>query len=187
MYGLITECFMFQLMVKIQCSMSYSLELCALNPWIGTICPFCVFDVRSGGVFFAIVDDIFVPTVGATRNDLINYLERSVETIGKWLRQFSLKFNESKTELYFFSRNNQLLFSVSFNKLLITSGYLINVLGIISDTNLTWSKHIRNAISKANKSLKAKKIIRRHFNTAELLQMLADAHKQFLFCTLLQH
>ncbi len=34
--------------------------------------------------FFAFTDDIFVPRVGARRNDLINDLERSVEAIGKW-------------------------------------------------------------------------------------------------------
>jgi hypothetical protein len=51
----------------------------------------------------------------------------------------------------------------------ITSTKSIDVLGVLFDMKLTWSSHVWNAIAKATKSCNAIRLMRRFFNTKELL------------------
>ena len=50
----------------------------------------------------------------------------------------------------------------------------MNVLGVIFDSKLQWNAQVASCLKKANKSLCALKIIRRYFNTKELLQILTS-------------
>ena len=56
----------------------------------------------------------------------------------------------------------------------INTSKQINVLGVIFDSKLQWNEQVSNCLKKANKSLCALKLIRRYFNTNELLQILTS-------------
>jgi hypothetical protein len=59
------------------------------------------------------------------------------------------------------------------NDRIITSKQM-NVLGVIFDSKLQWNAQVSSCLKKANKSLCALKLIRRYFNTKELLQILTN-------------
>ena len=44
----------------------------------------------------------------------------------------------------------------------------MNVLGVIFDSKLTWSIHIANTIMKARKALNGLRLLKKHFNTIEM-------------------
>ena len=57
----------------------------------------------------------------------------------------------------------------------------MNVLGVIFDMTLSWSKHVQTAVTKANSALNALKLIRKYFNTKELLQLITSNFYSVLF------
>ena len=52
--------------------------------------------------------------------------------------------------------------------MLITSKPQVNVLGVLFDSKLTWSKHIANQINKSNKALHTIKMNQKYFNQEEI-------------------
>ena len=69
---------------------------------------------------------------------------------------FDLSFannNESKTEVCLFHKHDQPLITIKLQGQNVVSKKSMNVLVVIFNTKLTWSLHIAQAISKANKSL----------------------------------
>ena len=91
---------------------------------------------------------------------------------------FDLSFannNESKTEVCLFHKHDQPLITIKLQGQHVVSKKLMNVLGVIFDTKLTWSLHIAQAISKANKSLFALRQLKKYFNAQEM-RMLLDTN-----------
>ena len=67
------------------------------------------------------------------------------------------------------------------NNARVRSESTMNVLGVCFDSKLTWSKHISNAINKANIALHAIKLIKKYFNNQEILQLLTSNFYSILY------
>ena len=67
------------------------------------------------------------------------------------------------------------------NDVTIRSTTKINILGVIFDQKLQWSDHISYCISKSNKALVAIRLIKRYFNSKELLQLVTSNFYSILY------
>ena len=109
-------------------------------------------------------------------------MEKSFAAIIKWMKQSGLKINENKTEVCTFFKHEMVQPIVRVGADSIISKDSINVLGVIFDSTLSWSKHVRTAVMKANRALNGLKLIRKYFNVNELLQLITSNFT--LFCTI---
>ena len=98
-------------------------------------------------------------------------MERKLENTVEWLKKSGMKVNEAKTDLCLFHNRDTASIVIEFNGVSIVSSKKINVLGVIFDQKLQWSDHIAHCIKKSSKALTAIRLIRRYFNTKELLQL----------------
>ena len=57
----------------------------------------------------------------------------------------------------------------------------MNVLGVAFDSKLNWQIQTQNAMTKSKKSLHTIKVIRKHFNKAELLQLITSNSYSVLY------
>jgi hypothetical protein len=90
------------------------------------------------------------------------------------IKKSGLVVNCAKTEVCLFYKSDVGSVSVMVgNDRNITSKQM-NVLGIIFDSKLQWNAQVSSCLKKANKSLFALKLIRKYFNTKELLQILTS-------------
>ena len=137
-----------------------------------------VFDLEQ---LFAFADDKFVPKIGEIKEDLVKDMENSLAVISKWIKQSGLKINENKTEICLFSRRSNEQVTVKIGSDEVVSKDNINVLGVLFDAKLEWSLHIRNAINKSAKALNALGLIRKYFNTNELLQLVTSNYFSILY------
>ena len=85
----------------------------------------------------------------ATALDDDNYV---LTLITKWLTGSGLKVNEQKTELCLFYRKDTPQIEIIINNSTIKSETVMNVLGVLFDSKLTWSNHVSKQINKANKA-----------------------------------
>ena len=89
--------------------------------------------------------------------------------------------NQSKTELCLFYKRDCAPIDIVLNETKITSKSVINVLGVLFDCKLQWNHHVSNTIRKSQKALNAIKIIRKYFNSNELLQLLTSNFYSILY------
>ncbi len=82
-------------------------------------------------------------------------MEKTLESITKWMKKYSLKVNDSKTELCFFYKHDTVPVTMKINGNYISSITKMNALGVLFDMKLTWHPHVSNTIIKASKSLNA--------------------------------
>ena len=118
-----------------------------LGPELYAIFVSPLFDLEE---LFAFADDTFIPRISDNANEVVPKLERSLETIIKWMKQSGLKINEDKTEVCCFYKHNMVPLTIRVGNNLIETKDSINVLGVTFDTKLTWSKHVRTTVSKSN-------------------------------------
>ena len=119
-------------------------------------------------------DDNFILEFNSNINDLIPNMERKLEMITKWLKDSGLKVNENKTEVCLFHRNDTQIITLSLQGQLIKSKKTMNVLGITFDSKLNWGIQTANAITKANRSLYAIKMISRYLKFNEIKTLLTS-------------
>jgi hypothetical protein len=117
-------------------------------------------------------DNTFIPKFDTSLPNLIETMEKTIEAITKWLKKSGLVVNEAKTELCLFHRNNVAPITIKINNCNVKSKKVINALGILFDSKLSWAPQVELSISKANKALNAIKIIRNFFTSKELIQIL---------------
>ena len=108
-------------------------------------------------------------------------MEKSLESLTKWLKKSGLKVNNNKTELCLFYKNDTAPITITLEGVSIKSANIINVLGVLFDVKLSWTPHIYNTIAKASKSLNALKLIRKFFNTKEFLMLLTSIYYSILY------
>ena len=137
-----------------------------------------IFDLEQ---LFAFADDKFVPKVGVNKEALVKDMEVSLSAIRIWIKQSGLKINENKTEICLFSRQSSDQVTVKIGPDEVVSKDNINVLGVLFDAKLEWSLHIKNAIEKSAKALNALSLIRRYFNSNELLQLVTSNYFSILY------
>ena len=63
----------------------------------------------------------------------------------------------------------------------MSSSDSINVLGVLFDSRMQWTKHVRSEIIKSGRALNAIKLIRKYFTTKELVQLITSNFYSVLF------
>ena len=130
-------------------------------------------------VFYA--DDGFGLAVNKDKAVVARLIQTKLERIKKWLTQSGMKVNESKTCLSLFCSQDTTPIEITLNTVPIKSTTTINVLGVIFDQKLQWVSHISQCIAKSNKALAAIRMIRKFFNTNELLQLVTSNFYSILY------
>jgi hypothetical protein len=92
-----------------------------------------MFDLES---MISFADESHVPKLIRCLIVLISDMEKSFETITKWLKKSGLKVKESKTDLCLSYKGDTAPISVILNGAPIVSASVINVLGILVDSKL---------------------------------------------------
>lgn len=129
----------------------------------------------------AFADDNFIARISSNRERLIENMQRSLESLTKWLRQSGLVVNSEKTELCLFHKKDCAPMIIKVGNDQIKSKSFMNVLGITFDSKLQWSNQVSNCVQKANKALCAIRLIRRYFNKSEILQLLTSNFYSILY------
>ena len=149
-----------------------------LGPILYSIYVSPVFDLVRMSSF---ADDNFTLKWNCNKNELIEDMERELETLTKWLRDSGLKVNDGKTEVVLFYRKDCRQINLTLNGTQIVSKSSMNVLGVVFDSRLQWSQQVANSITKANRALCAIKLIRRYFTTKELLGLITSNFYSVLY------
>ena len=126
-------------------------------------------------------DDNYALEWNKDKHVLLRDMREKLERITKWLTDSGLKVNESKTELCLFHRKDQPAVTLILNNQALKSKPQMNVLGVTFDSKLNWQFHITKAITKSKKSLNAIYLIRKHFNTEELIQIVTSNYYSILY------
>ena len=108
-------------------------------------------------------------------------MEIKLAIITRWLSGSGLKVNEQKTELCHFYRKDTPPVEITINETVIQSTNEMNVLGVLFDSKLTWANHVSKQINKANKALHAIKLIKKYFNSQEILTLLTSNFFSILY------
>ena len=117
-------------------------------------------------------DDNFCLEWNTDLPKLIVDMEKKLEMISKWLRGSGLIVNESKTEVCLFHKKDQPSVNIKVENSIIKSKKLMNVLGVIFDSKLTWNDHIAHCISKSKKALFAIRLLKKYFTFNEIRTLL---------------
>ena len=128
------------------------------------VCP--LFDLVKMSGF---ADDNYVINWNKDLAVCIAEVENTLKIMTDWLKGSGMKVNESKTECCIFYKNDITTKAVMIGDTEVSTSKTINVLGVTFDSKLGWGPQVANAISKATRTLNGLKLIRKYFNTKELL------------------
>ena len=126
-------------------------------------------------------DDNYALVWNKHRGQLITEMQSKLEKITKWLKDSGLKVNEAKTELCLFHRKDQVPITIYLNNEPLTTKPHMNVLGVAFDCKMNWQTQIEHSITKAKKALNAIKLIRKHFKSNELLNLITSNYYSILY------
>ena len=149
-----------------------------LGPILYAIFVSPLFDICDLNSF---ADDIYITKWSKNVQELTMDMEREIVKITKWLKQSGLKVNDEKTDICIFNKHNIDPLTIRVNGFDIVTKNSINVLGVLFESKLNWSAHIVKVINKANKALNAIKLIRKFFNTSELINIVTSNFYSILF------
>ena len=131
--------------------------------------------------FLSYADDTFIPKCNNSLENLILDVEKTLKAITKWLRDSGLKVNQGKTEICLFSKRDTAPVRIKIDGSTIMSKKSIKVLGVVFDSKLNWSDHVAYAINRASRALNAIKLIRKFFNTRELISLTTSNYYSILY------
>ena len=137
-----------------------------------------LFDIET---FLSYADDTFIPKCTNSLENLIHDVEKTLKAITKWLRDSGLKVNQGKTEICLFSKRDTAPVRIKIDGSTIMSKKSIKVLGVVFDSKLNWSDHVAYAINRASRALNAIKLIRKFFNTRELISLTTSNYYSILY------
>ena len=149
-----------------------------LGPILYAIFVAPLFDLTD---LYNFADDNFSLSSNKSKTQVKKDLESKLELILKWLTDSGLKVNENKTELCLFHRKDTHPITILLNNATIVSKLSINVLGVLFDSKLTWSKQVSQTTQKAKKSLHAIKMIRKYFTKGEITTLLTSNFYSILY------
>jgi hypothetical protein len=109
----------------------------------------------------AFAGDTFFSRWNRSLPELIFDMEQSIEAIWKWLRQPGLKVNQNKSEACPVYKPDVAPTTIRVGNAMIATKKLINMLGVVFDSELRWDLHISKGCDKANKSLIVLKLIKK--------------------------
>jgi hypothetical protein len=142
-----------------------------LGPVLYAIFVSPVFDIAELSAF---ADDTFIPRWDSYLPRLIVDIEKTIEQITRWLKNSGLIVNQAKTESCLFYKNDCAPVHIKVGNHTVQTKKSMNVLGVIFDSKLQWTEHVSKAVQKSNRSLNALKIIRKFFNTPELIKLVTS-------------
>ncbi len=142
-----------------------------LGPALYTIFVSPIFEITDMSAF---TEDTFIPKANASLPLLIKDMEKTLEAITKWLKKSVLIVNQGKTKACLFYKRDCALVNLNAGDSTILTKKSVYVLGVIFETKLQWSEHVAKAILKSNRSLNALKIIRKYFNTNDLIKLVTS-------------
>jgi hypothetical protein len=93
-------------------------------------------------LFFA--DESYDIKSNVNKNQLIKDMEKSLESLTKWLKKSELKVNDAKTYLCLFYKHKTTTIVLNLGDIVIRSKSEISVF----DSTLQWSSHVANVIKK---------------------------------------
>ena len=108
----------------------------------------------------AFADDNYAIQINRDLKALKITMENTISNISNWLRSSGLKVMD-KTEICIFSRLDTAALVMNINGNLVTTKKEMNVLSIIFDSKLQWTKQVMTTISKAKKALNAISLIKK--------------------------
>jgi hypothetical protein len=82
--------------------------------------------------------------------------------------------NNNKTEICLFYKNDVAPINIIMDNTTVKTKSTINILGVLFDSKLHWGQHVTQAIHKANRALNAIKLIRKFFNSNELISIVTS-------------
>ena len=126
-------------------------------------------------------DDSYNISSNVNKNQLIKDMEKSLESLTKWLKKSGLKVNDAKTDLCLFYKNDTTPVVLTLGDSSIRSKNEINVLGVVFDSKLQWANHVATIIKKASRALNAIKLIKKYFTSSELLSLLTSNYYSILY------
>lgn len=107
---------------------------------------------NNGFTTFGYADDITITLTGKIESTLCDLMQTALNILENWCNRNFLSVNPAKTELILFTRKRKLGF-LKMPKLFGTCLELTNqvkYLGIILDSKLNWSSHLKHKIQKAS-------------------------------------
>jgi hypothetical protein len=126
-----------------------------LGPILYAIFILPMFDIE---LLFSFADDTYVPKSNKKVKEAIIDLNKSLESITKWLRQSGLKVIQSKVCVCLFHKRDCAPVRITLRNGIIVSSNTQNVLCVMFDSKLQWSDHVFITVKKANKTLNAIKL-----------------------------
>ena len=126
-------------------------------------------------------DDNFAIALNKNKDLCIKSIEHKIQLISKSLTNSGLKVTEIKTEIFIFFRKDTPQVDIMINNTTVKSKDHMNVLGVIFDSILTWTKQVANQANKANSLLHAIQLIRKFFTQEEILTLLISNFNTILF------
>ena len=116
-------------------------------------------------------DDNYTISAHESLAQCIDLCQENTTKMTDWLKGSGLAVNESKTEFCVFHKNDMRRVTISLKGRQHQTKNQIKILGIIFDTKLTWTEHVKYAIAGANKAKQALKLIAKYFTEEELLKL----------------
>ncbi|KAL4112023.1 hypothetical protein QTP88_015872 [Uroleucon formosanum] len=133
-------------------ALSVSLFLVAINK----IDKHCKFPIKAN--IFA--DDANFSCRSKNINTVQNHLQETVNYLEKWSAKTGFSFSTEKSSCIIFSRKKNIgKLNIKLNNTNIINKKHITILGVIFDSRLTWSPHIKSLKIATNKALKILKLL----------------------------
>ncbi|KAL4088962.1 hypothetical protein QTP88_024040 [Uroleucon formosanum] len=133
-------------------ALSVSLFLVAINK----IDKHCKFPIKAN--IFA--DDANFSCKSKNINTVQNHLQETVNYLEKWSAKTGFSFSTEKSSCIIFSRKTNVgKLNIKLNNTNIINKKHITILGVIFDSRLTWSPHIKSLKIATNKALKILKLL----------------------------
>ena len=93
-------------------------------------------------------DDSYDVQSNKDKSLLIKDVEKSLDTIMKWLKKSGLKVNQDKTDLCLFFKHDTAPIIIKIGDSILQTKREINVLGVLFDSKLKWPNHVSKVITK---------------------------------------
>jgi len=159
-----------------------------------------IFDIPlgcvQGSVLGPIIFSIFMRPINDLNIDLTSYADDTCGLLEidpkqddlpddynrhiKWLKESGMLVNEEKTEMMVLHKHDKIIKTYKPGEVIIKTKKSMNFLGIIFNSNLTWSDHVYKTISSCQKTLHGLKILRKHFSIPDFTKIATS----FLFSKL---
>ena len=126
-------------------------------------------------------DDGYCVASAENKTAALSLLQQKVTRAEQWMSGSGLAVNITKTELAVFHRYDSGSSIIKLRNMEIKSKPVINVLGVLFDTRLTWDSHVDYCITGARKSLHVLRTIRLFFTEKEMANIITSIYYSKLY------